>query len=142
MGDGGFTFDMSGITPMLNAMMQRYGQYMDLGLRQAEEEMPRQAEAFNLYSRTRESELKDAKMRRKQAKQAEWDERRSREEARRKEGEAAAEKQRDRMRLNLAQAPGEPFDYGGTRRRGPSKLMSMDPVQRQMLLAQATGTLG
>ena len=70
MPDGGqFSFDMGSMGPMLNALMSRYGQMMDLGVEQAQEERPRRAKAFDLSTRARESDLKDASTRRSMAKQ-------------------------------------------------------------------------
>jgi len=140
--EGGFSFDMSGMAPLLNAMMSRYGQYMDLGLQQAEEERPRRREAFDLFTREKESGLEEAELRREMAKR-EAMYARQRELAQRKEAsQAKAKKQQDKMAANLRLGdPGGPLDPGGVFRRGPSGSTRMDPTMRQLLQAQATGAL-
>jgi|GEM_PF-1770588 len=136
-----FSFDLGAMGPMLDAMMSRYGQYMDLGLEQAREEAPRKRVAFDLYQKGKRSELKDAELRRKQAKKAEGTARRleakADQERKRKEAMDYAEQQRARQAL-WNKPENTRGMVGGTR---PSAAMSMDPATRQLMQSVATGTL-
>lgn len=68
---GGGSFDISSLLggggSPLGALLSRYGDMMDANLEGQRAEIPRQAKAFDYYSRGKESELEDAQQRRDMA---------------------------------------------------------------------------
>ena len=141
-----FSFDLGAMGPMLNAMMSRYGQYMDLGLQQAQEEMPRQRRAFDLYERGQEEELRTSREARKGRKKAAGEakrlEKKSDAEKKRQEALDYAEKERARQAVNFVPATGRGMAggfRGGVSTRPGGQMM--DPVTRQLMTSVATGTL-
>ena len=138
-----FSFDLGAMGPMLNAMMSRYGQYMDLGLQQAQEEMPRQRRAFDLYERGQEEELRTSREARKGRKKAAGEakrlEKKSDAEKKRRDALARAEKDRAFQATNWSRPTSRGF-VGSDPSNAPGSYR-MDPTTRQLMTAVATGTL-